>query len=234
MISIISIIGSVVGRVNRLPARPQPAATLETVHEEAVGSRPVRRSYRGVSPQQRDADRRGRLVEAALVLYAEQRTMDIPVAVLCRAAGITTRQFYEIFRERDELFHAAYEHAAEIALERTRAAIAGAPDTPESILRAMLEPLFHAGRDSELGRAMAVLFVLGATSAPLRERRALTIGLAAAALTERLAVPPHKAGIFIVTVVAMLEMSFLDHALAPAGQSVEDLVELFSGYLSAG
>jgi AcrR family transcriptional regulator len=194
----------------------------------------VRRSYRGVSPQQRDSDRRGRLVEAALVLYAERRSMDVPVAVLCRAAGITTRQFYEIFRERVELFGAAYEHSADVALEATRAAIAGAAGTPESILRAMLEPLFFAERDSELGRAMAVLFVLGATSEPLRERRARSIGLAADALSERLAAPPYKARIFVAAVVALLELSFLGHAIAPPGESVEALVKLFAGYLTPG
>lgn len=115
------------------------------------------------SPEERDSDRRARLIGAALVLYSERRTPDVPIAVLCRAAGITTRQFYEIFRDRDELFHAACESSAEIALHHTRRAIAGGGDIVESVLRAILDPLFSVERDSELGRAMAVLFVLGAS-----------------------------------------------------------------------
>lgn len=187
----------------------------------------ARRSYRGISPEQRDEQRRGRIVAAATSLYASERTTQVPVTTICREARVTTRQFYEIFRERDELFPVVYENSAAIALRYTEAAISAAPDSRETGVRAMLEALFYAESGSEVGQAMVVLFLLGATSKALRELRAAAVMDSSEVLSGVLDIPRMRAGILLAAVVQLLEQTWLDHPIGEPADTVEALMEIF-------
>jgi AcrR family transcriptional regulator len=64
----------------------------------------VVRPYRGVSAEDRRAERRTRLKEACLDLIGQDGVADISIDAVCRTAGLTKRYFYESFADRDELF----------------------------------------------------------------------------------------------------------------------------------
>lgn len=187
----------------------------------------MRRSYRGVSPEQRDQQRRARIIAAASRLYAVERTTQVPVTKICRAARVTTRQFYEVFRERDELFALVYENSALIALRYTQEAIASAPDSLEDGVRAMLEALFFADADSEVGQALVVLFLLGATSKALRELRATAVANSIELIADQLAMPRMRSGVLLAAVVQLLEQAWLDHPVGTPQATIDALMDVF-------
>jgi AcrR family transcriptional regulator len=59
------------------------------------------RPYRGVSAQDRVADRKACLIEGCLDLAGEHGPVPITVEGICQRAGLTKRYFYESFRDRD-------------------------------------------------------------------------------------------------------------------------------------
>ena len=61
------------------------------------------RRYRGRSADERRADRRERLLQAGLELYGTAGYQAASVERLCEVAGLSTRQFYEEFPNRNEL-----------------------------------------------------------------------------------------------------------------------------------
>ena len=108
------------------------------------------RRYRGLSPEQRKADRRGRLLAAGLELYGTAGYAAASVERLCEAAGLSTRQFYDEFANRDELLLALYDDVNDRAGEAVGNAVAEAL-ADDADVRAML------------GRALAAYVATTAT-----------------------------------------------------------------------
>jgi len=61
------------------------------------------RSYRGQSQEQRRAERRARLIAAAIAVYGERGYQGATVKGVCEAAGLTERYFYESFVNSEAL-----------------------------------------------------------------------------------------------------------------------------------
>ena len=57
----------------------------------------------------RHRERRTRIVEAAVVLFAEKGFDGTSTADICRAAGISTGNLFHYFRSKQEVFHALFE-----------------------------------------------------------------------------------------------------------------------------
>jgi AcrR family transcriptional regulator len=66
------------------------------------------RSYRGVSPEQRRAERRAKLIAAAIAVYGERGYRQATVKAVCEAAGLTERYFYESFENSEQLLIASF------------------------------------------------------------------------------------------------------------------------------
>ncbi|KRA38302.1 MULTISPECIES: TetR/AcrR family transcriptional regulator [unclassified Nocardioides] len=93
-------------------------------------------TYRGVSAQDRAAERRVRLLEATLSVWADRETRTTMTAV-CSAAGLSERYFYESFTGLDEAQRAVLEDVAtEIETTALAAAAAAADDEPGQRIRA--------------------------------------------------------------------------------------------------
>lgn len=69
---------------------------------------PPQRSYGGIPLAERQADRRDRLVRAAIAVSARTGREGASVAAICAEAGLTARYFYENFPNREALFLAAF------------------------------------------------------------------------------------------------------------------------------
>ncbi|MEV0003241.1 TetR/AcrR family transcriptional regulator [Micromonospora sp. NPDC050980] len=97
-----------------------------------------KRTYGGLSVEERLAHRRRRLLDAGLELFASRGFHGTSIEQLSSAAGITARDFYRVFKGREELFIAlldelndesvrvaaeALSAAAEDAVARARAAL---------------------------------------------------------------------------------------------------------------
>lgn len=72
-----------------------------------------KRRYSGQSFEDRLADRRARLIAAALEVAGRGGLDSASVAAICAEAGLTARYFYESFPSRDEIFVEAYRLAQE-------------------------------------------------------------------------------------------------------------------------
>jgi AcrR family transcriptional regulator len=64
------------------------------------------RPWRGVSPEQRVAERRSRLLDAALEVFVARTFHGAKVRDVCQEAGLTERYFYESFADKEALLMA--------------------------------------------------------------------------------------------------------------------------------
>ena len=85
------------------------------------------RTYRGITPSQRQAERRERLLEAGLELFGTAGYPRTSVRAVSTAASLNSRYFYESFSSREDLLYAIYQRivtdiftkAAEAAVGQT-------------------------------------------------------------------------------------------------------------------
>jgi AcrR family transcriptional regulator len=67
-----------------------------------------RRSFRGLSLEERQNERREKLIEAGLQIYGTQGFFSVTVRDICSEAKLTERYFYESFKRSEELFKTVY------------------------------------------------------------------------------------------------------------------------------
>jgi len=97
-----------------------------------------RRSYGGVPAEQRQAERRERLVDAALTVIGEEGAGALTVNRVCRTARLNERYYYESFPQPDDLILAVAEDAGNRLVAALVAAMAGAPDDPRTQATAVI------------------------------------------------------------------------------------------------
>jgi AcrR family transcriptional regulator len=196
-------------------------------------------TYRGQSADERAAERRERLLEATLAVWADpdQRTT---MTAICGAAGLTERYFYESFANLDEALTAVMDTVAieieAITLAAANAAGPSATDRVYASIRAFLQLLVD---DPRKGRVA----IIESVSVPaLRQRRtallrylahrsaeeARSYGLAGHG--ERDDGPEDEvAGLFFIGGMAELVTAWLDGAITA---TPDELIEAAAhGYL---
>lgn len=130
-----------------------------------------RRVYGGVTAEQRVQERRERLLDTALELFATQGYQNTPIEQLCTEARVTTRYFYEAFPGREALLLALYERIIRIAQAAVREALQRpgldlATRIP-TVMRAFVEAYVSDRRRAQIG----VLEVVGVSPAVEKRRR---------------------------------------------------------------
>jgi AcrR family transcriptional regulator len=98
-------------------------------------------TYGGQTRQERAADRRERLVAAAVQLFAARDYDDVTVADVCGLARVSKRYFYDHFADRDALVLALHREINGWLLAQVTAAAPERPDGLEAALRPMLATL---------------------------------------------------------------------------------------------
>ncbi|MBH0778251.1 TetR/AcrR family transcriptional regulator [Nocardia bovistercoris] len=88
------------------------------------------RNYGGLSPEQRIAQRRARLIDAALELYGTHGYAATSIERLCAVANVSTRSFYEDIGSREALLIALVDRTTEQAVDAALAALDAARDQP--------------------------------------------------------------------------------------------------------
>jgi len=102
------------------------------------------RAYRGVSPEQRRADRREKLIAAAIAVYGERGYRQATVKAVCEAAGLTERYFYESFGNSEDLLVTSFNAVTYAVFDEIRAAAQAAGRGRVARARAMLDAYFGA------------------------------------------------------------------------------------------
>jgi len=151
-----------------------------------MATEPAGRPYRGLTPAQRDEQRRERLLEAGLEQFGTLGWNGTTIEGLCREAGVTTRHFYGLFRDREDVLVALYERLLERVAAAVAEAIAGAGPGGEVRTRAALEAVARTyDEDPRVGRVV-MLEVVGVSERvearwrqAMRDFSALVEGIAA-------------------------------------------------------
>lgn len=116
-----------------------------------------KRRYRGSAVEERRAQRRQQLIDAAIQVYGHNGYRHSGVKQVCDAAGLTQRYFYESFAHSDELLIACYEQAARWMREDNMAAAEAAGKDPVARSRAMLLAYFQRLKENPtIGRLLLI------------------------------------------------------------------------------
>lgn len=129
-----------------------------------MSTAPSERRFRGQTTTERRAERRARLLEAALDVVGTDGWTAATMTEVCRRAGLTERYFYESFRDRDALYLAVFDELAAETRTAVLTALHGASATPAARMRAVAEALVGVFiHDPRKGRA-ALVEGLGSTA----------------------------------------------------------------------
>lgn len=115
------------------------------------------RSYRGQSQEQRRAERRARLIAAAIEVYGERGYHQATVKSVCEEAGLTERYFYESFVNSEALLIDCYQVVTATVMGEILRAGEAAGRGKITRSRAMLHAYFAAlQRESRKARVFLV------------------------------------------------------------------------------
>lgn len=142
-----------VGTVN--PVAPD-LARPET-EQDAVALPTRRRSFRGLSLEQRQQDRRHRLIEAGLQVYGTQGFLAVTVRDVCSEAKLTERYFYESFKNSEQLFKVIYLQLIERLQQLIMESMMHAAGDPRRMVEAGLGAFLNSLKDDP--RMARILFL---------------------------------------------------------------------------
>lgn len=128
------------------------------------------RRYGGKTTEERRGERRERLLDAGLELFGTIGVRATTIEMLCAAAQLNPRYFYEQFKSIDELLVAVYDRHVESVLVAVGQAVLEAPTDPRARLEAGFRA-FVAGSLTDERAARVNYFEMAGVSRALEERR---------------------------------------------------------------
>lgn len=129
----------------------------------------AQRAYAGVPAEERRAQRRAALLDAALDIIGTTGFARLTVAGLCTAAGLNERYYYESFKTLDDVLGAVFDQVTAELAEAILTATVRAPDDALSKARAAIGAAVDLMADDP--RKARVAFVEALTSEALTARR---------------------------------------------------------------
>lgn len=130
----------------------------------------TRRGYGGRSAEELRAERRERLLAAAMELFGTQGYLATRIEHLCAEAKVTTRHFYEQFSDREALLMAVFDRVITDAATAVQGALAQDDMTGMERAQAGLHAFVHLQLDDPRRARISCIEVMGVSRA-LEERR---------------------------------------------------------------
>jgi len=187
--------------------------------EPAVVRAPGRGKYdRGRTPDQREREQRGRLLESAGHVFAERGWADASVEAIVTRAGMSRRTFYEHFDDLRHCLLTFYEGATKRAFKAVELAVEGASPDPTDRLRTGVTGFL--GGITMFPHVARVIFRVARSAGPdfeaAHERvmdrfaRLVHHGVAAAHAIGRTRLPPDELRVFaLVSAMEAVAMRFV-------------------------
>ena len=141
------------------------------------------RRYKGVTAEERRADRRARMIEAGLDVLGEHGIADMTMTAVCVRAGLTERYFYESFGNLDELLLALFDELSTELADTILDALEAAPPDLLARCRAATAALMAVLVEDP---RKARIFSESIGSDALRERRDGSVRAYAALLADQM------------------------------------------------
>jgi AcrR family transcriptional regulator len=130
---------------------------------------PARRSWRGVSSEDRASARRELLLDAAFELLGTEGWAAVTVRGVCRQARLHPRYFYQAFEDLDDLMVAVFDQVVEGMRKAIAEAVAAAGSSAADRAHAGLYAVAHFVTDDR--RRARVIYTEGLGNDRLRQRR---------------------------------------------------------------
>lgn len=169
------------------------------------------RRYRNRSQPERRAERRARLLAAALDAFAADGYRSTPIERLCAAAGVSTRNFYEEFGGREDLLLTLHDDLNARALTAVIAAIADLdPNDLESRAHAGVSAYFTVMTSDRRWAQIALVESVGVSPEAEAHRRAAidrfaaVLELEATRLADAGRIPARHAGLTAIALVGAI------------------------------
>jgi AcrR family transcriptional regulator len=128
------------------------------------------RTYRGITPSQRQAERRARLLEAGLELFGTLGYARTSIRAVSAAASLNSRYFYESFSSREDLLYSVYEQIVLDIFTKVSEAVAR-ESTIEAQARAGLRAGWTAVTEDRRKARIVAIEVVGVSERLERLRR---------------------------------------------------------------
>ncbi len=189
------------------------------------------RTWRGQTTEERQAERRQRLIEAGIELFGTRGYANTPVKAICEEAGLTERYFYEAFEDREHLLDEIFSIVLTDCRQATLDAIRDSGDDLETSMRAGLSAFAHElTRDPRRARIQEIE-VVGVSLALERKRRDSIHAFAAivADRTRELGgkerIGPLRLDVIALGLVGSVNEQLIAYVLGHLDISLEDLIE---------
>ena len=142
-----------------------------TGRDPATDAAPPGRVYGGRSAEERHATRRTALVDAGFELFGTVGYHTVSIERICSQARLTTRNFYEHFRDREALLRAVYDRTIGESTATVLAALDAAGDEPWARTQQGVSAFVHAMLDDPRRARIVCLQVVGVSDELERHRR---------------------------------------------------------------
>jgi AcrR family transcriptional regulator len=112
------------------------------------------RSYRGMTLEQRTAERRERFLEAGLNIFGNEGFHAATVRKICKEAGLTDRYFYESYSSMEALLIEVYERCLKSILTRVQSTLltVNKTEAPDKLLNELLNHFFTEMEDPRVAK----------------------------------------------------------------------------------
>ncbi|HVS99802.1 MAG TPA: TetR/AcrR family transcriptional regulator [Solirubrobacterales bacterium] len=171
------------------------------------------RPWRGISPQRRVAERRERLLDAALEVFVARGFANSRVRDVCREAGLTERYLYESFADKEALLIALTERIVADLVVAVGPAIELVATEPETAIDAASRAVVHSLTGDPRRARILLVEIVGVSPAIEAFRRTLIARLANV-------IREGVAGAFGSWASTSLEVELVARALVGAAQEL--------------
>ncbi|MFD3593427.1 TetR/AcrR family transcriptional regulator [Nocardia sp. NPDC058640] len=199
----------------------------------------TRHNYSGTSVAERKIERRALFIEAGLSVFADKSYANSSLTDVCAAAGLSRRQFYEVFADREELLVAVYDWVQGRAQEAVAAALAVTDGTHHRDLVDAAIRAYTQSITSDLRYAKVAFVEIVGVSAAVEQHRAQIrdrwgeVVVAIAAGRDDVREPPGGWRVAMAAFIGAVNGAVHQWSLDDPRPSVDVLVEVFSTLLNA-
>lgn len=127
--------------------------------------------YGGRTAEERRAERRERLLDAALELFGTRGYAQTSIAALCAATRLNPRYFYESFPSREALLRAVYDRHMERLATAVLGALDGASTDPREVVQAGMRAFVETQLADRRSARITYLEIVGVSLDLERHRR---------------------------------------------------------------
>lgn len=193
------------------------------------------RTYAGQAIADRQKDRRARFLESALTIFAQDGYANSSVGAICRAAGLSSRQFYEEFSGREDLLVELFLIIEKEAMESVSAAVSASLDLGiEKIIREATRAYIQSVASDPRRARVGLVEVVGASPRVEHarlEHRKVWAGMLQHIVEQAAAsgqIPEGDYGIRVSAVIGAINYVVYDWSIADPKPEIETVISVLS------